>query len=273
MGHINFARRFPDAFVTIERGMPLALQGETPDAMYILLRGSVEVRVGGRVVALIKDPGAYIGEIAFILDRPASADCFVTRKASLLKITHDRAPELLRSSPAIAIKLARHMARRIAAVEDKRVLSLDSKLARNTSALEHIKYRGDSLEWIVDPDRTHDNHIHLEPGEVLISEGMPSLYLFVLVEGQISVRRRDQEIARLRRPGTILGEVALLLDHLHIASCEAATPAVVARIHRDRVFQLLRSRPRFALAFLVEITRRLLSCNASYSRLAEIGAA
>ena len=112
MGHINFARRFPDAFVTIERGMPLALQGETPDAMYILLRGSVEVRVGGRVVALIKDPGAYIGEIAFILDRPASADCFVTRKASLLKITHDRAPELLRSSPAIAIKLARHMARR-----------------------------------------------------------------------------------------------------------------------------------------------------------------
>lgn len=274
MGHINFSNRFPDAFVTLERGSLLAEQGKTPAAMYILLRGTVEVRVNGRAVALVKEAGAYIGEIAFILDRPSSADCVVMRKASLLRITHEQAPELLRSSPSIAIKLARFMARRIAAVEDRRVVSLDTAHARTTSALEHLKYRGDSREWTLDPDKIENNRLRLDEGEMLISEGMPSLYLFVLVEGCISVRRRNQEIARLSRPGTILGEVALLLDSVHIASCEALTPVVVARLHRDRVFQLMRSRPEFALAFLVEITRRLLNCNASYSRLEEgIGAA
>lgn len=269
MGHINFSTRFPDAFVRYESGTILAEQGQKPDAMYILIRGTVEVRVDGRPVALIKEAGSYVGEIAFILDRPSSADCVVARKASLLRITHDQAPELIRSSPQIAIKLARHMARRIAAVEDRRVSWLDTVQTRTTSALEHIKYRGDSREWIVDPERIEANRMRLDPGEMLISEGMPSLYLFVLVEGEIGVKRRNQEIARLSRPGTILGEVALLLDSMHIASCEALTPVVVARLHRDRVFQLFRSKPEFAMAFLMEITRRLLQCNASYSRLEE----
>lgn len=55
--------------------------------------------------------------------------------------------------------------------------------------------------------------IELEPGEALIREDeQPAPEIYLLVDGALVVRTRTGVVARLSRPGDVVGEVAVLLS-------------------------------------------------------------
>ena len=72
--------------------------------------------------------------------------------------------------------------------------------------------------------------VALDPGEILIheeEEARPEIYL--LVEGALVVRSRTGTMARLSRPGDVVGEVAVLLSSRRTADVVAdAAVRVVA---------------------------------------------
>jgi len=49
-----------------------------------------------------------------------------------------------------------------------------------------------------------------EPGEVLIADGVYDSYLYVLLTGEVEVRKNDATIARLHTTGDIFGELAII---------------------------------------------------------------
>jgi len=67
----------------------------------------------------------------------------------------------------------------------------------------------------------------LAPGDVAIEQGVRSDEMFVLVEGDVEVLRDGRVVAVLSEPGSVVGEMSVLLDTPYSATVRARTPARV----------------------------------------------
>ena len=83
-------------------------------------------------------------------------------------------------------------------------------------------------------------------GTELIREGEPGTEFFVVVEGEVEVRRRGRRIARLGE-GSYVGEIALLSRSPRTATVVAATPLRVLSIAGRDFVQLLDAIPELWL--------------------------
>lgn len=99
------ARRVvPAGTVLVHEGTPLR-------ELYVLVDGRLQVEKAGTTVATIAAPGACVGEMALLLDVPATATVRATTDA-VLAVVED-APGLVAADPALALALARLVAGRL----------------------------------------------------------------------------------------------------------------------------------------------------------------
>ena len=95
----------------------------------------------------------------------------------------------------------------------------------------------------------------LKAGEKLIEAGEAGGELFVLVSGKLAVERDGVEIARISEPGTLIGEMSVLLGTDHSATVTALTPVEVRHIE-DGIHWLEQS-PTVALHVATVACQRL----------------
>jgi CRP/FNR family cyclic AMP-dependent transcriptional regulator len=81
------------------------------------------------------------------------------------------------------------------------------------------------------------DEILLPAGQILTREGQPGREFFVLVEGQVDVRRKGRLVKKLSG-GDFLGEIALVADVPRTATVTATTP-LRALVMIDRDFRSL----------------------------------
>jgi CRP/FNR family cyclic AMP-dependent transcriptional regulator len=92
-------------------------------------------------------------------------------------------------------------------------------------------------------------------GTVLLAEGTTSGRIYILDEGTLEVARGETQIALVSEPGSIFGEMSLLLDCPHTASVRAVTPAIVYEFTDGAEF--LKSDPDATLAVARLLAQRL----------------
>lgn len=114
------------------------------------------------------------------------------------------------------------------------------KLAR-LNRLEALDDR--DLERVVKAGR----HIHLPADWSLIWEKTPADKAYLIVDGEVSVRKAGQEIARLG-PGDVIGEMAIVNHKLRSASVVSLTPLEVIHFTKESLEQLLEEIPAFGEA-------------------------
>lgn len=73
---------------------------------------------------------------------------------------------------------------------------------------------------------------------ILIEEGKTTGALFILIEGEIEVFTNGKSVAVLTEPGMIIGEISLLKDSPHTATCKAVGETKVHFIINGREFLL-----------------------------------
>ena len=105
-------------------------------------------------------------------------------------------------------------------------------------------------------------------GSVLLTEGSRSGRLFVLISGEMHILRGDIEIAHVREPGAVFGEMSVFLDAPHTASVQAATDCRVYVIEDAETYlaarpdmlrhiaRLLALRLQLASGYLADIKRQ-----------------
>lgn len=92
-------------------GDALILEGHVSRTLYVVLSGQVEVRVDGRVIASA-GPGAAVGEIAFFLRSPRSADVFVGADgAQVLALNNQAVHQLIDEDAGVAARFLLNMTR------------------------------------------------------------------------------------------------------------------------------------------------------------------
>lgn len=101
----------------------------------------------------------------------------------------------------------------------------------------------------------HLPEVEIQPGEHLVVEGDPGGAVWVLVEGELDVRRAGVLVNRVTRPGALIGEVSVLLDQPAGATVTASTPARLRQATNGRA--LLASDPAVGLVVATGLAERL----------------
>jgi CRP-like cAMP-binding protein len=92
-------------------GDALTQEGRETGKLFVLKSGTVEVRRGGVVVATIGEPGAVIGEMSVLLDRPHTASVVAVTAVEAYGL--DEGLKFLEQRPALALHVAVLLAERL----------------------------------------------------------------------------------------------------------------------------------------------------------------
>jgi CRP-like cAMP-binding protein len=92
-------------------------------------------------------------------------------------------------------------------------------------------------------------------GAVLIREGGSERRLFVLIEGQVEVLRKGTQVSYVDEPGSLFGEMSVLLDMPYSATVKALSDVRAYAI--DDVIGFLGSKAEIALELASLLARRL----------------
>lgn len=92
-------------------------------------------------------------------------------------------------------------------------------------------------------------------GATLVSEGGEERKLFVLVSGQVEVLRKDTQVSYIEEPGSLFGEMSVLLDMPYSATVKALSD-VKAYVISDAL-AFLGSKAEISLELAGLLARRL----------------
>jgi CRP/FNR family transcriptional regulator, cyclic AMP receptor protein len=95
----------------VSAGAFVVHEGHTTGHLYVLIEGRLDVVKGDTVVATIAEPGAVLGEMSVLLDKPHTATVRAASESVIYEIND--AASFLRQQPAVAILIARLLAQRL----------------------------------------------------------------------------------------------------------------------------------------------------------------
>ena len=96
---------------------------------------------------------------------------------------------------------------------------------------------------------------HFAAGTVLLAEGEKTGRLYVLASGSVEVVRNGVVVAVISDPGSVFGEMSVLLDGPHTATVRTTADAEVYELKDANGF--MRSDPSIALAIASMLAQRL----------------
>jgi CRP/FNR family transcriptional regulator, cyclic AMP receptor protein len=97
--------------VTYPDGARVLVEGERHNRLLILVSGTVRVTASGADISSIEEPGSIFGEMAMLLDAPATAT--VTAVGECRFLHSDDPASLMRERPGLALEIAETLARRL----------------------------------------------------------------------------------------------------------------------------------------------------------------
>lgn len=109
--------------------------------------------------------------------------------------------------------------------------------------------------------------VDVEPGAAVLVDGERTPAVFVLVEGELEVRRRGRAVVRIGEPGAVVGELGLLLRRPASADVVAVAPTKVHRIEDGE--GLIRDSPDFMRFLATMLATRLWQVSTYLSDLQE----
>jgi signal transduction histidine kinase len=119
--------------------------------------------------------------------------------------------------------------------------------------------------------------VHLKHGELLFQEGDTGHTAYVIEEGALEIFKGsspNEVLLAERKPGEVIGEIALLEDTPRMASARASTETMLIEIKKDQIDELLRTSQGATLALFKTVLARWRSTEAllrQTEKMAQLG--
>jgi len=213
----------------LPEGAEVVRQGERGDALFVVIRGEVEVLRDGHTLAVL-GAGSFFGELSLFLDKPRSASVVTRQATELFVLTRAQVESVAAEDADLSEGLATFARRRLLA----NVLAT-SPIFSPFPADEKRRFLS-SFETRLVP-----------AGQTVIHESGGSPGLFVIVEGQVQVTKADEQedpvvVAHLG-PGDVFGEIALIRDGVATATVTTTESCMLLQLPRARFADLVAERP------------------------------
>ena len=256
----------------VAAGQTLLATGGSTSKLYFLKDGAMEVVMDGVRLGVETEPGNVLGELSALLDRPHGADVRAATDSTL----HVASADMIDTDAALALYVATILAKRIEAanhalIEMRGELTADQRSGLFERIAAHLRYDGTEgaapgYNLTPGPLLAAVNRLPLrtyQAGELVIGAGERTGKLHLLEEAEVEVVADGVQVGRLGARGTILGEIALLLDRPHGADVRALKPSTI-RIADGEAF--LRGFPPASRHIAVITARRISSTNQAVVR-------
>jgi len=97
--------------VTFPDGTEILTEGRRHHQLLILVSGAVRISASGTEISVIDEPGSILGELAILLDAPATATVTTVGTSRFLRSVDPE--KLMREHPGLALEIAVTLARRL----------------------------------------------------------------------------------------------------------------------------------------------------------------
>ncbi|HJZ84791.1 MAG TPA: cyclic nucleotide-binding domain-containing protein [Polyangia bacterium] len=208
-------------------------QGDPGTALYVILRGEVEVLheegAGPPKKLASLHAGAFFGEMALITNEPRNATVLAVEDCEFLVVARQHVQKLIDTDREVLRTILRFFRARLVGT-----LVQTSPLFRGLSLLERRN--------LIGRFRLRE----IAPGALVIREGQPSDALCVALAGRLAVTTRvhgeERLLARLHA-GDIYGEMSLLTGGPAVATIRAESKVWALALPRRDFEQVITGRP------------------------------
>ena len=124
---------FTSQRLTFNPGDSLFKQGDSGDALYVIMEGDADVLVdtpGGQITVATMGKNDFVGDIAVLCDVSRTTTVTATSKLTTLRITKDIFFQLVCQFPQIAIEIMRVLAHRL----DVTTRQLQDAISKNSAS-------------------------------------------------------------------------------------------------------------------------------------------
>jgi len=104
--------------------------------------------------------------------------------------------------------------------------------------------------------------------QVVATEGYKDERLFILVDGRIAIFKGNLKVAEFHEPGTIVGEIAIILKHPRTATIKTLEDTNLIVVEAT-IEELIRTMPDIALKIMKNLAERLANTTKDYWKLSE----
>jgi signal transduction histidine kinase len=116
----------------------------------------------------------------------------------------------------------------------------------NVDFLRHVSLFADLPEADLERLCARTQEVTLQKGEQLFSEGSAGDQAYVIKEGELEIHKASggrDILLDIRKPGDVIGEIALLENTTRMAGVVAHTDVVLIEVHKDQLEELLKRSP------------------------------
>jgi CRP-like cAMP-binding protein len=181
-----------------EPGRAVFRQNDVAEALYVIVTGAVALVVEQeeRVEVTRLTEGEFFGEAALTSNEPRLMTAEAVEPTDVLTIQRETIRELIAEAPRLLTTVLRFLRERLLASSmlTNPIFTVLSGSERRTFA-------------------THFEFLEIDPGSLVIWQGVRSPGLFVLLSGSVEVMHDDagdEHLLATLRPGAVFGEMSLL---------------------------------------------------------------
>jgi CRP-like cAMP-binding protein len=100
-------------------------------------------------------------------------------------------------------------------------------------------------------------NISFAPESIICNEGEHGSEMYILNQGRIGVLINGNQVAEITQPGTVIGEIALLLGETRTATLKANDQVELSVIKKDNLQEFHKSREKFFLEIGETLSKRI----------------
>ena len=233
----------------VRAGEVVYREGEASEEMFVALSGEFETSFHERTIGTF-GAGDIFGELAILGSHLRRATVVAKTDSLIVPVDRDRFRYLIQYAPSFALIVLRSLIALLSDINETVGLNILEPLGPDDELSE-----GHYLETLRDGAATQS----FAPGQTIFRAGDPGNSMFLVIDGQVDMRRDDSAAVVSAHRGDVFGELALSDGRARTVTATSVVQTRVLPIDDSRFRAIVENNPNFAIAVMQTIAKRMLS--------------